>query len=676
MKKLSICIDMGAKNNGIFIVKTENKKIVDREASYIVIENINFSKLSRRLNRHRIRNKDRFKLARRLLGEMVDLNKYKQDSEKRQFHQEQIIGLLHNRGLDRVEGKFEKLDEITVEFLKNEILDINNISNISSFDNFINEAISPEELKQELVKYRELITTKYEELNLFINKDAILNDLNSILNKTTKKFKTTKESKLYIKDVLYRSKIKYSYEKDTEIKEYFVSTLNEGDIIEQLNKIELNPETIKFINNEIKTIKSLNFDKQFTENIEKLKYDLKLTSDKATDPSVIGMIETSIKGLETGVKPRKMYQKEMRKDIKEFDFIEEKDKNKLYNIIANISNLQLRVLRKYFNNKKISDTKIDEKKLSLVIHRYFISRHYNKDYEKIRKNKLFKEINKYINLVKLSKEKMPKKVKNYNKYDSKEAKYEILNFFKNCNPEFTIPPFEDMNNRDTYKCNSLLINPKKITIGLKNYIEEILKLEKFNDLCDFELNDNKNYAKALQRILDINSKKIDKKIHPRNIFKHQKGDANIKYYQDISKEYFEEFSNFAKEFYSKEEKAINGIFDDKDINYIFTKCNKNTPAKRNIKHQLINTIFATNFEQKEDMDSLLEEIKNYKIQTKLENISKISKKYQNEFFKNLVYVYMLKNTENKQDEYANINDNLKDILEDVDDLLIDFQNNI
>ena len=77
-----------------------------------------------------------------------------------------------------------------------------------------------------------------------------------------------------------------------------------------------------------------------------------------------------------------MYQKEMRKDIKEFDFIEEKDKNKLYNIIANISNLQLRVLRKYFNNKKISDTKIDEKKLSLVIHRYFISRHYNKDYEK------------------------------------------------------------------------------------------------------------------------------------------------------------------------------------------------------------------------------------------------------------------------------------------------------
>ena len=133
---------------------------------------------------------------------MVDLNKYKQDSEKRQFHQEQIIGLLHNRGLDRVEGKFEKLDEITVEFLKNEILDINNISNISSFDNFINEAISPEELKQELVKYRELITTKYEELNLFIKKDDIIYDLNSILNKTTKKFKQQKNLN-YISKMFY-----------------------------------------------------------------------------------------------------------------------------------------------------------------------------------------------------------------------------------------------------------------------------------------------------------------------------------------------------------------------------------------------------------------------------------------------------------------------------------------
>ncbi len=46
MKKLSIAIDMGAKNNGIFMVKTDGDKIIDKKASCIVIDGnkINFSK--------------------------------------------------------------------------------------------------------------------------------------------------------------------------------------------------------------------------------------------------------------------------------------------------------------------------------------------------------------------------------------------------------------------------------------------------------------------------------------------------------------------------------------------------------------------------------------------------------------------------------------------------------
>ena len=69
MKKLSISIDMGAKNNGLFIAKTEGETILNKKAGCIIIDgnSIKFSKKSRRENRHKDRNYKRKRLARRLL---------------------------------------------------------------------------------------------------------------------------------------------------------------------------------------------------------------------------------------------------------------------------------------------------------------------------------------------------------------------------------------------------------------------------------------------------------------------------------------------------------------------------------------------------------------------------------------------------------------------------------
>jgi hypothetical protein len=46
MTKLSIAIDMGAKNNGVFIVKSDKDKIVDKKATTIIIDKgaLNFLK--------------------------------------------------------------------------------------------------------------------------------------------------------------------------------------------------------------------------------------------------------------------------------------------------------------------------------------------------------------------------------------------------------------------------------------------------------------------------------------------------------------------------------------------------------------------------------------------------------------------------------------------------------
>jgi hypothetical protein len=76
-----------------------------------------------------------------------------------------------------------------------------------------------------------------------------------------------------------------------------------------------------------------------------------------------------------------------------------------------------------------------------------------------------------------------------------------------------------MNNRGTYKCNSLLIKDE-LSNNLQNSINKLLNTEYFEILKE----ENLSNSQLLQRILDINSKFIDKDIYPRNLFKYHKGD--------------------------------------------------------------------------------------------------------------------------------------------------------
>jgi len=112
-KKLTISIDMGAKNNGIFIVKSDGKAIESKKASCIVVDNINFSKVSRTQNRHKDRNYKRRDMAKKLLAELVDLQSF--DEEQ----QELVRGLLNNRGYTFLSTatEFEGVTVETVEFL-------------------------------------------------------------------------------------------------------------------------------------------------------------------------------------------------------------------------------------------------------------------------------------------------------------------------------------------------------------------------------------------------------------------------------------------------------------------------------------------------------------------------------------------------------------------------------
>ena len=174
MKKLSIAIDMSAKNNGVFILKSEADKIIDKKATNIIIDNINFSKKSRRENRHKDRNYKRRKLAKRLLSELIDFNVF---DEKQQ---ESILGLLNNHGYTflSTSSEFESLDDITVEFISKYLSRLEKKQTKESFEEFFTDGFEDEkELESFLEDSVKNITTISSDLQNFINRKNILTDL-------------------------------------------------------------------------------------------------------------------------------------------------------------------------------------------------------------------------------------------------------------------------------------------------------------------------------------------------------------------------------------------------------------------------------------------------------------------------------------------------------------------
>lgn len=552
MNILSIAIDMGAKNNGVFIVKSENDKILDKKATNIIVDKINFSKKSRRENRHKDRNYKRRKLAKRLQREIIDFSLYTLKE------QELIQGLLNNRGYTFISTstEFEKLNDETIKFIDKHFEELKNLNTKEDFENKISDFENLEDLK------------------------SYINSVNEKINLETKK-------------------------------------------------------------------KKEEFYKEFQDSFSTIiKKDLQTLRD---------LFSNILKEIETGSKPRKKYLDEISKEIQsDFDFIKEFSKEEFFNLIGNISNLQLRVLRKYFNQK--FDDKLDKVKLNIKIRKYFKAFHYKSDKKKIQRKELFEILEKEPN---------------------------ILNFLKNTNPQLTIPPYEDMNNRNTYKCNTMHIKPEIIDENLKSSIDTLLNNQYFSHLKidikgelnieelikvypsknDVYTNKDFTYSKYLQRIFDIKVDEDNKAYYPRNVFKQNNPDAIKTFKRLFGDKVYEDLKTIASKFYIEEEKILNGIYEESTS--IFTKCNTNTTYKRNVKHILLKPIYSYNFTV-DEANEFSKAIENtYGLKTALERISNEAKKYQNSFYHIVEACY-------KNDKCIDDKD-IKNIVKNLDKNFIDLK---
>ena len=147
----------------------------------------------------------------------------------------------------------------------------------------------------------------------------------------------------------------------------------------------------------------------------------------------------------------------------------------LANLVGHLSNLELKPLRKYFNDKSHETGDYwDENRLKFLFGRWIL-REWRVDFKKNR-DKAQNERGDYSSLC----EKW------------KSHKGSVIDFWLQEDPNLTVPPYQDNNNRRPPKCQSLVLNEKYLDREYKNWrtwLSELTALQNVKDyLGDYQTN--------------------------------------------------------------------------------------------------------------------------------------------------------------------------------------------
>lgn len=705
MKKFSINVDMGAKNNGVFLASVEgaSAKITNKSAFNVKIdkgENFVLDRANRLAKRHTRRSFDRDCFVLRFARQIFDLDKLptrkelleKIENQKIEYKKELkepkelIFGLFKNRGfnyqnIDIDDKIFDDENFICLlenfKFLKEYGYEFSECRCLEDFENFINQ--------------------KADELS---NSNSFKDDMLNFLNE---------QSKII-----------------NDIKEFYDITNNLSDKVlkNSAKAIEIEQKEINALGNDDENLANLqtkieNLQKNYPKFIEILK-----DKDKTLTLKFVNFFNELINGakneLERNNKHRKVYLKDINKELNssdnkilawEYDEIfnnlrdkvegKKWSKDEFYKFVGNVANIQTRVWRRYFNfaNYKMPNfdkdkLKIyDDGKLAKQILRNFRDFRYEKKHEK----DTFEKIKPIMqNLMKELKSK-------------KEQKSLLaLTFLKSTDPVLTIPPYESRINKNPRACNAMSINPENITLNLTKITKKIFANNEFGfllinengEITTPDFNDTKITAKYLQRFLDISKSKLnDSDLYPRNLIQdNAKKIENFKRFFALSDDEITEFLKFSRAYYDEVDSAKKGVLKGK----ILKVCSLHTPHKHKNKAELISALFIKNIKNhgqisneefdknhgqisSEEFDKLCDFMQNtgeYKSKAKnaktrkiakfFEDLDEVRKSYQNAFFNEALNTLKALNENNDK----NLDANLRKIVQDYEIIAKSIQENI
>lgn len=690
MKKFSINVDMGAKNNGVFLASVEgaSAKITNKSAFNIKIDkgdNFVLDRANRLAKRHTRRSFNRDGFVLRFARQIFDLDKLptrkelleKIENQKIEYKKELkepkelIFGLFKNRGFNyqNIKIKDEVFDDENFicllenfKFLKEYGYEFSECRCLEDFENFINQ--KADELSNSN-------SFKDDMLNFLNEQSKIINDIKEFYDTTNN-----------LSDKALKNNVKAIEIAQKEINALGNDDENLVNLQTKLENLQKNyPKFVEILKDKDKTL-TLKFVKFFNELINAAKSEL-----------------------ERNNKHRKVYLKDINKELTssdnkilawEYDEIfnnlrdkvegKKWSKDEFYKFVGNVANIQTRVWRRYFNfaNYKMPNfdkdkLKIyDDGKLAKQILRNFRDFRYEKKHEK----DTFEKIKPIMqNLMKELKSK-------------KEQKSLLaLTFLKSTDPVLTIPPYESRINKNPRACNAMSINPENITSNLINITSKIFASDEFGFLLINEngeittpnFNDKNITAKYLQRFLDISKSKLnDSDLYPRNLIQDntQKNEIFKRFFA-LSDDEITKFVEFSKAYYDEVDSAKKGVLKGK----ILKVCGLHTPHKHKNKAELISALFIKNHGQisSEEFDKLCDFMQNtgeYKSKAKntkprkivkfFEDLDEVRKSYQNAFFNEALNTLKALNENNDK----NLDANLRKIVQDYEIIAKSIQENI
>jgi len=287
-------------------------------------------------------------------------------------------------------------------------------------------------------------------------------------------------------------------------------------------------------------------------------------------------IEALEKAINGGHKHREEYLETIKRDIEKFvskDATQGKiTANELWKVVGNISNFQLRFLRKYFNDQRMIQNDLwDEEKFNKLFNRYISSWHVGTSIEISR-------------------------LKELGAVSHKEG----IELLKKVEPKLTIPPFEDQNNRHPPICETLLLKLEvlnKVLPSWKNFASKVAADYKIDfGFPEIEIKDDLDLARKFQIYLD----QMMKEKAPNRI------NAILTFL--TNKEPNEKLEHFLKQYYSEQHEARYGYWIQKEDSILST-CGLKTKHKNNMAHYLIGDIL--NSREKFQTEKSIEDFKSF-----------------------------------------------------------------
>ncbi len=264
----------------------------------------------------------------------------------------------------------------------------------------------------------------------------------------------------------------------------------------------------------------------------------------------------------------------------------------LSNLIGHISNLQLRPLRRYFNDASMSKKdRWDENRMKKFFWNWIKSWRTQGPKDKANRKTL------------LARQNDP-----------------LLRVWQETNPKLTIPPFEDQDNRRPPHCQSLLLNPKRLDTVLPNWKVITRKFLTANPGLDEELTlreeptqwpmtksmpnghswrGEANYlARLLQRVLDRSKDRDPYRLRllagiTGAVVSQSAQNGRAELEQHTGSQHTDDFLRFAADYYKEVRAARDGSWNPEDSETLLLRCDLHTPRKSKQREQLIGAIVGT-----------------------------------------------------------------------------------